>query len=299
MRARFETGALIVCAAFSMATAEAAETPPHIDASGVNMQPAYPASAAKTNEQGAAVLDVAVGGDGKVERIRLRQTSGFNDLDSAAIGAVMGWRFVPATSDGKNVAGATTIALGFQPPTEGDAASAPAAAPKPAGDLFPPSFEIEAPRGKFDTRMKPVPCRSGRIVATVEFRKPEGPAEDRWPPQAWLMIKNGDDRVDLDMQGRLNITPPIEQFALFVPHKGGDRVVQQFSYARPLGTIETMSVAWNTRGLITGRVASMESHEVRMTWLPIEAGFAASGGTARFLDSQLICMPDDAPDSDE
>lgn len=266
MRARFETGALIVCAAFSMATAEAAETPPHIDASGVNMQPAYPASAAKTNEQGAAVLDVAVGGDGKVERIRLRQTSGFNDLDSAAIAAVMGWKFVPATRDGKNVTGATTIALGFQPPAQGDAASAPAAAPKPAGDLFPPSFEIEAPRDKFDKRMKPAPCRSGRIVATLEFRKPQGPAVDEQPPRAWLTVENGDDKVYLDMQSWLNVIPPTEFFALVIPRKGDTDIVERFSYARPLGTIETLSIAWNARGLVTGRVASMESHGVRMTW---------------------------------
>jgi len=69
---------------------------PHIDKSGVNMQPAYPPVAMANGEQGSVVVEALVDPDGTVDRMRFAQSSGYDDLDNAAVAAVMGWRFIPA-----------------------------------------------------------------------------------------------------------------------------------------------------------------------------------------------------------
>jgi protein TonB len=98
------------------ASSRAGETKPHIDASGVNMQPAYPASALPDREAGAVVLAVVVAADGSVEKISPVKSSGFQDLDEAAVASVMNWRFVPATKDGKATEGSTLVQVMFNPP---------------------------------------------------------------------------------------------------------------------------------------------------------------------------------------
>jgi protein TonB len=98
-------------------TAFGAETKPHVDASGANMQPAYPASALPSREQGAVVISAQVRSDGTVRTVALRQSSGFADLDNAAANAVSGWKFVPATKDGAPTEGSTSVQIVFTPPS--------------------------------------------------------------------------------------------------------------------------------------------------------------------------------------
>jgi TonB family protein len=97
-------------------SALAADTKPHVDASGNNMQPAYPATALPTRESGAVVLSALVKADGTVKTVTLRQSSGYADLDTVAANAVNGWKFVPATKDGTPVDGWTSIQIVFTPP---------------------------------------------------------------------------------------------------------------------------------------------------------------------------------------
>jgi len=92
------------------------ETKPHVDASGANMMPAYPATALPTREEGAVVVSALVRTDGSVKQIMLRQSSGYADLDTAAANAVNGWKFVPGTKDGQPVDAWTNIQIKFAPP---------------------------------------------------------------------------------------------------------------------------------------------------------------------------------------
>jgi len=91
-------------------------TKPHVDASGANMQPAYPASALPNQEAGAVVIGALVREDGSVRQVALRHSSGFADLDTAAANAVKGWKFVPGTEDGKPVSAWANVQIVFTPP---------------------------------------------------------------------------------------------------------------------------------------------------------------------------------------
>lgn len=93
-----------------------ANAPPRVDTSGVNMQPNYPASAIPGREQGAVIMNVSVLDDGTVKKVMLAKSSGYADLDSAAVNAVMHWKFRPALENGEPVDGETAVQIAFQPP---------------------------------------------------------------------------------------------------------------------------------------------------------------------------------------
>lgn len=108
--------AFAALATLSASPAFADETKPHVDASGNNMQPAYPATALPTKESGATVINALVNADGTVKTVTLRQSSGYADLDTAAANAVNGWKFVPGTKNGQPVDAWTSIQIVFTPP---------------------------------------------------------------------------------------------------------------------------------------------------------------------------------------
>jgi protein TonB len=92
--------------------------PPQVDVSGGNMQPVYPSTAAFSSEQGSVVMQALVNSDGKVVRMKLAQSSGYDDLDNAALAAVMRWKFVPASRDGQfyDMPKWATVRVDFQLP---------------------------------------------------------------------------------------------------------------------------------------------------------------------------------------
>lgn len=100
----------------------AQDAPPRLDSAFRNYQPAYPDAAQVNGEQGNVVLDVEVGANGHVRTVRVSRSSGFDDLDNAAIEGVMAWRYVPAIRDGDKRTEWTRIVIVFRPPTA-DAAS--------------------------------------------------------------------------------------------------------------------------------------------------------------------------------
>lgn len=61
-----------------------------------NPKPAYPPSSRRLGEEGKVLLRVHVGPDGAPLAVELKQSSGFDRLDTAARAAVERWRFVPA-----------------------------------------------------------------------------------------------------------------------------------------------------------------------------------------------------------
>jgi protein TonB len=92
-------------------------TPAHLDRAYNNPQPPYPDSAQQNGEQGTIAIDVLVRASGRPSRVRVVQSSGFPDLDDAALEGVLNWRFVPATRGGDAVKDWTTVKVVYQLPT--------------------------------------------------------------------------------------------------------------------------------------------------------------------------------------
>jgi TonB family protein len=65
----------------------------------------YPALAVRLNHQGSTVLDLSIDETGKVSKANVAASSGFAELDQAAVDCVVKeWHFTPATRGGKPVA---------------------------------------------------------------------------------------------------------------------------------------------------------------------------------------------------
>ena len=94
----------------------AADTPARVDMTQPHPQD-YPDAAQVNGEQGAVVLSVYVRPNGRVARYQIAQSSGFPDLDTAAVESVLNWRFVPATRDGGPISDWTRVRIVYQLPS--------------------------------------------------------------------------------------------------------------------------------------------------------------------------------------
>lgn len=65
--------------------------------------PAYPVAARKSRWEGAVIVRVLVDTDGSAADVQVRDSSGMDIFDEAAVRAVRRWRFSPATQGGKAV----------------------------------------------------------------------------------------------------------------------------------------------------------------------------------------------------
>lgn len=65
-----------------------------------NPKPAYPALSKRLGEQGKVVVRVLIGADGTPQKAEIRQSSGFERLDQAALNTVLKWRYVPGKRGG-------------------------------------------------------------------------------------------------------------------------------------------------------------------------------------------------------
>jgi protein TonB len=65
-----------------------------------NPRPAYPPVSKRLGEQGKVVIRVLIGVDGNAQQAELRQSSGFDRLDQAALETVRKWRYVPGKRGG-------------------------------------------------------------------------------------------------------------------------------------------------------------------------------------------------------
>ena len=75
-------------------------TPAVVDASNCQ-KPEYPRKSLRAEEQGTVVLQFLIGVDGKVVEAKVDKSSGFRDLDRAAVAGLSLCRFKPGTVDGK------------------------------------------------------------------------------------------------------------------------------------------------------------------------------------------------------
>jgi protein TonB len=69
--------------------------------------------ARRAREQGKVILRVHVDAEGRVAGIELYRSSGFERLDKAALAAVRQWRFAPARSGDRAVAGVALVPINF------------------------------------------------------------------------------------------------------------------------------------------------------------------------------------------
>ena len=65
-----------------------------------NPKPAYPPLSRRLGEQGKVIVRVLIGADGVPRKAELRQASGFDRLDRAALDTTLQWRYVPGKRGG-------------------------------------------------------------------------------------------------------------------------------------------------------------------------------------------------------
>ena len=76
----------------------AAETPASFDAK--NCKAEYPKTSLMNEEQGAVTMSFLVAVDGHVVESKVEKTSGYKNLDKAAVKAISACKFKPGTKDG-------------------------------------------------------------------------------------------------------------------------------------------------------------------------------------------------------
>ncbi len=65
-----------------------------------NPKPPYPALSKRLGEQGKVIVRVLIGTDGTAQKTEIKQSSGYDRLDQAALATVMRWRYVPGKRAG-------------------------------------------------------------------------------------------------------------------------------------------------------------------------------------------------------
>jgi len=78
------------------------------------IRPDYPKGARQRGEQGGVVLEIHVDADGAVSEAKVVVSSGFAELDEAAVKAAQKAKFRPAKSGGKPVASTARLKLDFK-----------------------------------------------------------------------------------------------------------------------------------------------------------------------------------------
>lgn len=96
MKQRISIAAALMFAAGS--TSFAAEVPATYDAK--NCKPEYPKTSLMNEEQGEVSMSFLVSTDGRVLDSKIEKSSGFKNLDKAAIKTISACKFKPGTKDG-------------------------------------------------------------------------------------------------------------------------------------------------------------------------------------------------------
>jgi periplasmic protein TonB len=79
-----------------------------------NPPPRYPEEARKLHQEGRVMLEIAVTAEGRVNGVKLKESSGFPLLDQAAIEGVQNWKFRPARMGGLRIDTIVDVPVRFQ-----------------------------------------------------------------------------------------------------------------------------------------------------------------------------------------
>lgn len=110
------------CAFLSVTTAWAGDQPPKVDTS----QPTpvvYPKDSQARGEEGTVVLSVNISDAGQPRRIRLLKSSGYSDLDNAAMETAFNWHYLPAMHNGDTAEDWATVQIKYGLPESATAVS--------------------------------------------------------------------------------------------------------------------------------------------------------------------------------
>ena len=77
------------------------------------IQPKYPPQAMRQHHEGTVILMILVGVDGSPKDIKVDKSSGFRELDRAAMEAARQWRFNPTIRNGQKVEGYARVPVNF------------------------------------------------------------------------------------------------------------------------------------------------------------------------------------------
>jgi TonB family protein len=80
----------------------------------INPKPKYPMIARRSGYEGVVLLRVFVMESGKVEKIELEKSSGYEVLDKSAIEAVKDWIFIPGKKNGVSISSWVTVPIKFE-----------------------------------------------------------------------------------------------------------------------------------------------------------------------------------------
>ncbi|HWA91990.1 MAG TPA: energy transducer TonB [Rhizomicrobium sp.] len=104
-----------------------ADQAPKVDHSHPTPAPDYPEAAMKAGQKGDVQLSVFVLSDGRPHKVDVVMSSGYPDLDNAAVAAASNYYFLPAVKAGHVSSGWASLKFHFEPPPP-DAAATPASA---------------------------------------------------------------------------------------------------------------------------------------------------------------------------
>jgi len=79
-----------------------------------NLPPIYPNLARRRGIQGTVVIIAGISPSGLVSSTKIKTSSGSGTLDNAAVKAIRGWRFTPATNNGRPITSEVEIPLTFK-----------------------------------------------------------------------------------------------------------------------------------------------------------------------------------------
>jgi len=75
--------------------------------------PKYPPQAVREHHTGKCILKVLIGTDGSPKEVTVEKSSGYRELDQAAIAAAKTWMFNPGSKGGKPYEGYALIPVDF------------------------------------------------------------------------------------------------------------------------------------------------------------------------------------------
>lgn len=107
----FMTAAWFVVASFAACAHATVDT---IDPSVIRAPVAYPASAVSSAEEGTVLVEAEVDINGRAVGAKISRSSGYPDLDAAALRSVAGWSFSPGMRDGKPMAQPVVVPVHFE-----------------------------------------------------------------------------------------------------------------------------------------------------------------------------------------
>ncbi|MGB5259447.1 MAG: TonB family protein [Gammaproteobacteria bacterium] len=102
-------------AAGPVVMAEIPVEPPHTDAAYLNNPPpGYPRILLRRGVEGTVLVRAQVQEDGRCSQVRVKESSGYEQFDEAALTAVQDWRFVPARQGVKTVVAWVDVPIAFR-----------------------------------------------------------------------------------------------------------------------------------------------------------------------------------------